>query len=94
MYKSTLLRVLNEMCRDGQLLVDLFVNYDCDLDSLNLFERMVNGLVRTAQQPVAVGAGRQAGSSSSSSTSTSSSSVIIGCISSVSTLGSGAQALG
>ncbi|GFH25081.1 brefeldin A-inhibited guanine nucleotide-exchange 2-like, partial [Haematococcus lacustris] len=53
LYKSTLLRVLNEMCRDGQLLVDLFVNYDCDLDSLNLFERMVNGLVRTAQQPVA-----------------------------------------
>ena len=31
---------------DGQLLVDLFVNYDCDLESSNLFERLVMALVR------------------------------------------------
>jgi brefeldin A-inhibited guanine nucleotide-exchange protein len=43
-----------EICRDGQLLVDMFVNYDCDIDSSNLFERMVNALVRIAQQPPAV----------------------------------------
>ncbi len=46
--------MLTEVCRDGQLLVDLFVNYDCDLESSNLFERMVNGLVKLAQQPPVV----------------------------------------
>jgi brefeldin A-inhibited guanine nucleotide-exchange protein len=50
-------RVFCEACRDGQMLVDLFVNYDCDLDSSSLFERMVNALVRLAQTPVAVGVG-------------------------------------
>jgi hypothetical protein len=29
--------------------VDLFVNYDCDLEGANLFERMVTALVRIAQ---------------------------------------------
>lgn len=47
-------RVFCEACKDGQMLVDLFVNYDCDLDSSSLFERMVNALVRLAQTPVAV----------------------------------------
>jgi brefeldin A-inhibited guanine nucleotide-exchange protein len=31
------------------LQVDLFVNYDCDLEGANLFERMVTALVRIAQ---------------------------------------------
>lgn len=38
------LRCLEAHCSDGQLLVDLFVNYDCDLDNSNLFERMVMAL--------------------------------------------------
>ena len=38
----------------AQLLVDLFVNYDCDLESSNLFERMVNAIVRVAQNPMQV----------------------------------------
>lgn len=46
--------MLSEVCRDGQLLVDIFVNYDCDLESVNLFERMVNALVRLSQQPPVV----------------------------------------
>ena len=40
---------LHKLCGDAQLLVDLFVNFDCDLDSSNLFERLVNSLVRVAQ---------------------------------------------
>lgn len=51
-YKAIIMYILTEICRDGQLLVDLFVNFDCDLESSNLFERMVNGLVKVAQQPV------------------------------------------
>ena len=46
------LQILADMCKDGQLMVDLFVNYDCDLESSNLYERMVNGLVKVAQHPV------------------------------------------
>ncbi len=47
---QVVLRHLSAMCLDGQLLVDLFTNYDCDLDSSNLFERMVSCLVKLAQQ--------------------------------------------
>jgi hypothetical protein len=33
---------------DAQLLVDLFVNYDCDLQAVNIFERWMHGLQRIA----------------------------------------------
>ena len=48
-HKAVVLRCLQAQCEDGQLLVDLFVNYDCDLEGANLFERMVTALVRIAQ---------------------------------------------
>ncbi|GJP64511.1 hypothetical protein CLOP_g21489 [Closterium sp. NIES-67] len=47
-----LLRVLERLTADAQLLADVFVNYDCDLDASNLFERMVTSLERLAQMPV------------------------------------------
>ncbi|CAA6663381.1 unnamed protein product [Spirodela intermedia] len=31
------------------ILVDIFINYDCDVNSSNIFERMVTGLLKTAQ---------------------------------------------
>lgn len=43
------MRCLSGVCENGQLLVDIFVNYDCDLEGANLFERMVLALVRMAQ---------------------------------------------
>lgn len=33
--------MLEKICREPQILVDIFVNYDCDLEAPNLFERMV-----------------------------------------------------
>ena len=39
------LRCLKLVCEDGQLLVDLFANYDCDLNGSNLFERSIKALV-------------------------------------------------
>ena len=54
--RVVVLRCLREVCADGQLLVDLFVNYDCDLNSSNLFERLVAGLVKAAQAPLPQGA--------------------------------------
>ncbi|PWA99169.1 Armadillo-like helical [Artemisia annua] len=47
--KMILLRFLEKLCADSQILVDIFVNYDCDVNSSNIFERMVNGLLKTAQ---------------------------------------------
>lgn len=37
----TSLRAIREIVGDPQLLVDLFVNYDCDLQASNLYERTV-----------------------------------------------------
>ncbi|KAJ4956904.1 hypothetical protein NE237_013687 [Protea cynaroides] len=47
--KMTVLRFLEKLCVDSQILVDIFINYDCDVNSSNIFERMVNGLLKTAQ---------------------------------------------
>ena len=41
LHKAVVLRCLQSQCQDGQLLVDMFVNYDCDLEGANLFERTV-----------------------------------------------------
>ena len=57
--RLVVLRCLEAQCGDGQLLVDLFVNYDCDLEGANLFERMVAALVRIAQTPPSLDAHAQ-----------------------------------
>ena len=38
------LDALHSLCAEGQVMVDLFVNYDCDLQAANLFERSMKGL--------------------------------------------------
>ncbi|GAB4845824.1 Brefeldin A-inhibited guanine nucleotide-exchange protein 5 [Ancistrocladus abbreviatus] len=47
--KISVLRMLEKVCQDPQMLVDIYVNYDCDLDAPNLFERMVTTLSKMAQ---------------------------------------------
>ncbi|KAH6817824.1 SEC7-like guanine nucleotide exchange family protein [Perilla frutescens var. frutescens] len=47
--KMTVLRFLEKLCVDSQILIDIFLNYDCDVNASNIFERMVNGLLKTAQ---------------------------------------------
>ncbi|KAE8665779.1 Brefeldin A-inhibited guanine nucleotide-exchange protein 2 [Hibiscus syriacus] len=47
--KMIVLRFLDKLCVDSQILVDIFLNYDCDVNSSNIFERIVNGLLKTAQ---------------------------------------------
>ena len=37
------------MCVDAQGVVDIYVNYDCDLNAANIFERLVNDLSKIAQ---------------------------------------------
>ncbi|XP_062190117.1 brefeldin A-inhibited guanine nucleotide-exchange protein 5-like [Phragmites australis] len=47
--RTSVLRLLEKVCKDPQMLADVFVNYDCDLEGPNLFERMVSALSRIAQ---------------------------------------------
>lgn len=47
--KMIVLKFIEKLCEDSQILVDIFINYDCDVNSSNIFERMVNGLLKTAQ---------------------------------------------
>ena len=42
--KLTALRLIRALCGDPQVLVDIFVNYDCDADAPNLYERTVAAL--------------------------------------------------
>ncbi|WVZ77501.1 hypothetical protein U9M48_025360 [Paspalum notatum var. saurae] len=46
--KMTVLNLLEKICKESQVLIDIFVNYDCDVDAPNIFERVVNGLLKTA----------------------------------------------
>ncbi|KAL0043362.1 hypothetical protein WJX79_002614 [Trebouxia sp. C0005] len=41
---TAVLDALQALCAEGQVMVDLFVNYDCDLQAANLFERSMKGL--------------------------------------------------
>ncbi|XP_052191961.1 LOW QUALITY PROTEIN: brefeldin A-inhibited guanine nucleotide-exchange protein 1 [Diospyros lotus] len=49
--KMTVLNLLEKISQDSQIIIDIFVNYDCDVDAPNIFERTVNGLLKTALGP-------------------------------------------
>ncbi|CAL0317405.1 unnamed protein product [Lupinus luteus] len=49
--KMTVLSLLDKISQDPHIIIDIFVNYDCDVDASNIFERIVNGLLKTALGP-------------------------------------------
>ncbi|CAK7329053.1 unnamed protein product [Dovyalis caffra] len=49
--KMTVLNFLDKISQDSQIIIDIFVNYDCDVDAPNIYERIVNGLLKTALGP-------------------------------------------
>ncbi|PSS31559.1 Brefeldin A-inhibited guanine nucleotide-exchange protein like [Actinidia chinensis var. chinensis] len=49
--KMTVLNLLEKISQDSNIIVDIFLNYDCDVDAPNMFERTVNGLLKTALGP-------------------------------------------
>lgn len=42
--KMTVLNLLEKICQDSQLIIDIFVNYDCDVEAPNIFERYIHFL--------------------------------------------------
>lgn len=50
--KSTALAVFLKLCQDPQMLVDIYINYDCDRASIeNIYERLVNVIAKIGQIP-------------------------------------------
>lgn len=43
------IQALSRICADPQSVIDLYLNYDCDLSMYNVFERLVNVLTKVAQ---------------------------------------------
>ncbi|XP_052264736.1 brefeldin A-inhibited guanine nucleotide-exchange protein 1-like isoform X3 [Dreissena polymorpha] len=56
-HKWMVIQALTRICADAQCVVDIYVNYDCDLSLANLFERLVSDLSKIAQgrQSLALG---------------------------------------
>lgn len=48
-HKWMVIQALTRICADAQSVVDIYVNYDCDLAAANIFERLVNDLSKIAQ---------------------------------------------
>ncbi|XP_066903562.1 brefeldin A-inhibited guanine nucleotide-exchange protein 1 isoform X2 [Halyomorpha halys] len=48
-HKWMVIQALTRICADAQSVVDMYINYDCDLSAANLFERLVNDLSKIAQ---------------------------------------------
>lgn len=40
------LEAISGLCRDPVALVEMFVNYDCDLTAIDLFKRIVTALTK------------------------------------------------
>ncbi|CAM9531993.1 unnamed protein product, partial [Sphacelaria rigidula] len=48
-HKMLVVEVISELCRDPLALVEMFVNYDCDLQAIDLFKRIVTALAKVAK---------------------------------------------
>ena len=48
-HKWLVIQALTRICDDAQSVVDIYVNYDCDLAAANIFERLINDLSKLAQ---------------------------------------------
>ncbi|KII63327.1 Brefeldin A-inhibited guanine nucleotide-exchange protein 2 [Thelohanellus kitauei] len=42
---------LVKLCSNAELMSFLFVNYDCDMESLNIFERLIGNICKNAENP-------------------------------------------
>lgn len=48
-HKARVLEVFINICKDHILLVEIFVNYDCDFEAIDLFRRIVDGFAKIAK---------------------------------------------
>ncbi|XP_028406357.1 brefeldin A-inhibited guanine nucleotide-exchange protein 1-like [Dendronephthya gigantea] len=57
-HKWMVMQTLTRICSDAQTVVDIYLNYDCELALSNIFERLINDLSKVAQgrQAIELGA--------------------------------------
>ena len=48
-HKFLILKVFENMAQNTKHLLEIFVNFDCDVDGMNIFERMIDILSKIAQ---------------------------------------------
>lgn len=48
-HKYTIVQVFYRLCTDASTALELFLNFDCDVDERNIFERMIECLTKIAQ---------------------------------------------
>jgi brefeldin A-inhibited guanine nucleotide-exchange protein len=48
-HKLRVLEVFYIICLDPSALVEIFINYDCDMEAIDLFRRMVDGFSKIAK---------------------------------------------
>lgn len=48
-HKMLVLEVLNTLCDDAQVLGEIFLNYDCDWNTNDLFKQIIDALAKTAK---------------------------------------------
>ena len=58
--KVLVLEALRALCADAQMLTQLFLNYDCDFDAVNLYKDIVHHVTRISARAVAPQVGTEA----------------------------------
>ncbi|CAI2738986.1 unnamed protein product, partial [Dicrocoelium dendriticum] len=48
-HKWVIMEALRRICADAQCVVDIYLNYDCDMNMANIFERLTTSLAKIAQ---------------------------------------------
>ncbi|CAM9504553.1 unnamed protein product [Chrysoparadoxa australica] len=48
-HKILVLKVFQNLCSDSAVLVEIFLNYDCDMEAIDLYKRIVRGLEKVAK---------------------------------------------
>lgn len=48
-HKLRVLEVFHRICKDASALVEIFVNYDCEMDAIDLFRRVVDGFAKISK---------------------------------------------
>lgn len=56
-HKVLVLEVFHKLCQNVRTLTEIFLNYDCDAQSIDLFDRIINALSRVAQGVFFLGLG-------------------------------------
>jgi brefeldin A-inhibited guanine nucleotide-exchange protein len=51
-HKMLVLEVLQHICDDQTILSEIFLNYDCDWESIDLFKRIVYALAKITKRPM------------------------------------------